>query len=131
MISTWKTYIPDTEYLKKEFLPSSKDAPFIQRVKMIIYYHMEDDQFDVSILAQKTHISNSQLNRKLNSLIGQTAGNLIRKTRMEYAARLLTNRQGSIKNVAFAVGYKHQSHFCRSFKDWFGCTPSKYLKQSS
>ncbi|MDY0083172.1 MAG: helix-turn-helix transcriptional regulator [Ignavibacteriaceae bacterium] len=81
------------------------------------------------MLASNSAISVSQVNRKLNALIGQPAGHLIRSLRMEKAAQMLNNKEASIKEVAYSVGYSDQSNFARSFKKYFGKTPGEFISE--
>lgn len=109
------------------FITYSRKELFLQKVKKIIDANITNEQFGVNMLAQKVHLSVSQLNRKLKNLNGQSAGQFIRSTRMNYAITLLENDSLTIGEIAYQVGYLNQTHFCRSFKRKFGCTPSQYL----
>jgi len=39
--------------------------------------------------------------------------------------------EDTVKSVAYEVGYKQVSHFSRDFKQHFGITPSKVLKENT
>ena len=85
--------------------------------------------FCVEYLAGKMHLSVSQLNRRLNALLGLPAGQLIRNLRLCYSSILLARNTGTIGEIAYQSGFCDQAHFCRSFKKLYGCTPSYYQKQ--
>lgn len=106
----------------------SRNNIFLQEVKTIIQNNLGNEQFGVEEIATKMHLSISQLNRKLNKIIHQPAGQLIRDMRMKYAAQLLISNAASVGDIAYEVGYVNPSHFCRSFKRHFGCAPSAYFK---
>ena len=108
---------------------SSSSDLFLRKVENSIQRNLENERFDVPQLARMVHLSVSQLNRRLNSLINNSAGSLIRERRLQHAAWLLANGVGSIGDIAYQVGYKDQAHFCRSFKRKFGCSPSGYMKR--
>ena len=120
-----QTYIPTSLPLR------SRKAIFLQNVKEVILQNMDNQHFDVAQLARKVFLSTSQLNRRLNALIGCSAGQLIRDIRMRHAANLLLNASMSIGNVAFEVGYINQANFCRCFKQWAGCSPRAFSKRRS
>lgn len=101
---------------------------FLSKVRSIILDNIENEQFDARLLATQVHLSISQLNRRLNQLVDCPAGTLIRQVRLHYAAELLTSNTLSVGTVAFRVGFANQASFCRSFKQHFGCTPSRYGK---
>ncbi len=44
--------------------------------------------------------------------------------RMEEARRLLSEEELSVKEAAYFVGYRSQSHFAQAFKRHFGSNPS-------
>lgn len=106
----------------------SREDFFLQKVKKIIQENISNEQFNVSLLATKVYLSVSQLNRRLNALDQESAGRLIRKIRMEYAVKLLSKNAQSIADIAYQVGFINQAHFCRSFKQEFGCPPTTYIK---
>ena len=106
----------------------SVDQEFLQKTIQIIEAHFEDEQFSVEKLAEKVNMSVSQLNRKLNALVDQPAGQLIRALRLQRAADLLKQNSGSISEICYLVGFSDQAYFSRSFKKQFGCTPSEYKK---
>lgn len=105
-----------------------EEAYFLQKVKQVIKDNISNSQFDISMLAQSVDLSISQLNRRLKSIMDCPPGLLIRKMRMEYATFLLLNNVASIGEIATEIGYNNTANFCRSFKQYFGCSPSKYIK---
>jgi AraC-like DNA-binding protein len=54
------------------------DREFLQRVVAAIEADMAEEHFNAEALAREVAMSVSQLNRKLNALIGQPAGQMIR-----------------------------------------------------
>ena len=60
---------------------------------------------------------------------GSTVYGYLINYRMEIARGLLKNTELPIAEVAFRVGYEHQSHFATAFKRKFGVTPLSYREQ--
>jgi DNA-binding response OmpR family regulator len=104
------------------------DQEFLEKVFNTIKNHLEDPQFGVTALAREIGMSVSQLNRKLNGLINQSAGKLIRSTKLDYAAQLLKSGAGNISEIAYRVGFSDTPSFSHSFKEKFGYPPSEHLK---
>lgn len=104
------------------------DKEFLKKVFILIKDHLEDNQFSVQKLADEMAMSVSQLNRKLNALINQSAGKLIRSTKLDYAAKLLEKNAGNITEIGYRIGFSDLPSFTNSFKDKFGVSPSEYLK---
>lgn len=49
--------------------------------------------------------------------------------KMEMACQLLTNSNDTIENIAEQLGYLNTDHFRKTFKKYFGVTPSGYRKR--
>jgi signal transduction histidine kinase/CheY-like chemotaxis protein len=104
----------------------SVDQVFLEKIIQKIENHYGDYQFSVEQLAENVNMSISQLNRKLNALIGQPAGQLIRSLRLQRAADLLKQNAGSVSEICFNLGFNDHAYFSRAFKKQFGCSPSAY-----
>jgi len=110
---------------------NSVDQEFLGKVLGCIEDHMSDPLFGVDSLAEEVGMSVSHLNRKLNALIDQPGGQLIRSLRMQRAQELLEKNAGNISEIAYEIGYSNPTHFTRSFKKQFGYSPSEFKKRLS
>jgi AraC-like DNA-binding protein len=108
--------------------PISEDEVFLERIIRIIEANIEEKSITPDSLASEANMSVSQLNRKLNALIGQPSGRLIRELRLQRAVHLLENKSGTIAQVCYQLGYNDQAYFSRAFKKQYGCSPGKYIK---
>ncbi|MBK7631828.1 MAG: response regulator [Ignavibacteriales bacterium] len=106
----------------------SVDQEFLQRVIQTIEMHFEEEQFNVEKLSTEMNMSVSQLNRKLNALVDQPPGQLIRSLRLQRAADLLKQNAGTVAEICYKVGFNDQAYFSRAFKKQFNCSPSEYKK---
>lgn len=100
------------------------EMDFVTRVQRFIDDHLDDQQFGADQLAALMTLSRSQLHRKLKGLLGKSAGELIRTTRMEHAHQLLAGKSSSVAEVAYMVGFSTPSAFAYSFSQRFGYPPS-------
>jgi AraC-like DNA-binding protein len=73
-------------------------------------------------------MSVSQLNRKLNALIEQPAGQLMRSLRLQRAADLLKQKAGTVSEICYQLDFNDPAYFSRAFKKQFGCSPSEFVK---
>ncbi len=132
-----KNLIHQRELLRKRFSNStiirpsevsaiSADQSFLKKTLKIIEANFHDENFSVDQLAGKINMSVSQLNRKLNALIDQPAGQLIRSLRLQRAADLLKQNAGNVSEICYNLGFNDQAYFSRAFKKQFGQTPSEY-----
>ena len=83
-----------------------------------------------SSLAERANLSLQRLARLTKRLLGLTPGQLMTKTRIAVATRLLIESPDSIADIALASGFYDQSAFTRSFKVATGVTPSEFRKQT-
>ena len=103
--------------------------PFIEKLYAFLDKQIRDTKMNVDDLADTMAMSRSTLNRKLKSILGMSANELIRKYRLKKAAQLL--KQGcSITEVIVAVGFDSQSYFSTMFKEYSGITPSEYQRST-
>jgi len=134
-----KNLIYQREQLRKRFARStfikpsevsavSADRQFLEKTIKTIENHFEDEKFSIDKLAEEVNMSISQLNRKLNALVAQPAGQLMRSLRLQRAADLLKQNTGSIAEICYKVGFNNQGYFTRTFKKQFGISPSEYKK---
>lgn len=100
----------------------------MQEVIDTILDNLDNNKFEVPVLAQKVYLSVSQLNRRLKKLVNASPGQLIRDIRLQIAADLLAKDAASVGVIAFNVGYQNHTHFCRSFKRRYRCSPSEYAR---
>ena len=99
---------------------SGKD--FAQIITFI--YKNIDQPLDLESIAENVGISLSTLKRLFLEVTGSSAGSFIRKLRMERAFRSLKNKEESVIEIALSHGFEDHSAFSRSFKKYFGYSPS-------
>jgi AraC-like DNA-binding protein len=92
----------------------------------IIDEHLDDSNLNVEKLAMKAAVSHRTLNRKLSSLIGLSANELIKQYRLKRSVEFLKSGH-NISETAYSVGFETHSHFTTSFKSFFGVTPTEYV----
>ena len=83
----------------------------------------------VDEIAAEVGLSAYQLNRRLKDLLGITARQLLTKTRIDVASRLLRNTAMPIGQIAQQSGYCDQSAFARQFHRSTGLTPRQYRRR--
>jgi AraC-like DNA-binding protein len=77
-------------------------------------------------MADDMAVSRSFLLKKINALVGEPPSELIKRTRLNKAAKLIENNSGNISEIALEVGYNNPSYFAEAFKKQFGVAPSQY-----
>lgn len=109
---------------------ASVDQQFLEKAIQHIKDNIENTSFSVEQLADKMCLSPSQLHRKLQALIDQAPGQLIRNIRLQRAADLIKKNASTLTDICFQTGFNDQTYFSRAFKNQFGCSPSAYKKDN-
>lgn len=106
------------------------DQKFLQKAAAIINEHISDASFGVEMLANDMAVSRSLLLKKIEALIGEPPNELIKRTRLNKAAKLIESKFGNISEIALEVGFNNPSYFAECFKKQFGFSPSQYHRNS-
>jgi AraC-like DNA-binding protein len=75
-------------------------------------------------IARAVGMSESKLKRTFKARFGVTVFDYGLECRMRYALEMLRCKRMSVGQVAYAVGYRHQTSFASAFHDFFGFRPS-------
>ena len=82
--------------------------------------------YDAKELAKLCALSTRQLQRNFIRDLKRSPQDWLNEQRIEAARRLLLSG-GPVKRVAFELGFKQVSHFCRQFKFYNHVTPSQFV----
>lgn len=110
----------------KELAFSCQDEKFLEQLQKTLDHHLTDPDFSTEEFAMAMNLSRMQLYRKLKALTGYTATEFIRTQRLKLALHTLKNKNLTISEVAYAVGFNDPSYFTKCFKKQFGSAPSEY-----
>ncbi len=115
---------PEQENLK------SADELFIEKAKKIVERNISDYNFSVNQFALEMDFSRFHLNRKIQALCGLSTSRFVLDIKLRKAAQLLNSKKDNVSQIALYVGFDNFSYFSRCFKEKFGCSPSKYNKNT-
>ena len=108
---------------------TSADELFIEKVISIIEKNLQNHKFTSEVLASELNMSNSSLYRKLKGLTNSSSAEFIRSIRIKRAAQFLADKEKTITEIAYEVGFNDVKHFRTVFQKHFTCTPSEYRKK--
>jgi len=95
------------------------------RRKAFLEENARKANYNATELAKLSCVSLRQLQRYFKEDFGCSPSEWLAEKRVVDARALLMEAE-SVKEVAYQVGFKQPSHFCREFKRWFGTTPSEF-----
>lgn len=79
----------------------------------------------LALVAEALGLSSQRLSRGLEGE-GHTFLRLLDEVRLRDSHRLLRNSNLSLKQIAYQVGFRHQSAFNKACERWFGMGPGRY-----
>lgn len=99
---------------------------WLNQVREYLHAHFTEE-IALAELARAAGVHLGHLTRAFRQHFHCTIGEYVRQLRVQHACRLLTNpyETGSLAQIAQALGFADQSHFCRTFKRITGLTPTE------
>ena len=141
LLTTIQNLIRNREMLRNNFcgnqqqedkvqkvMVKSSDEKLLEKIMAIISKNIENSSLSVEMLAREVGMSRVHLHRKTKELTNQSTRDLIRNTRLQQAANLLSNKNINISEVAFAVGFSSLATFSTAFREFYGVPPSTYME---
>lgn len=101
--------------------------PLLQEVQQLISASLADGTPDVANIAEQLRMSTRVLQRQLRER-DTNFSKMLDSTREELATSYIKNRQISLTEIAFLLGFSEQSAFNRAFKRWTRKSPTQYRK---
>jgi len=112
--------------------PRPRLDPRIEKVLAYLRLHYPDRRVTrLEALAAIAEVTPTHLSRLMRKSTGEGVVSHTRRLRIARAAELLAMREGSLAEVARAVGYRHQSDFSRDFHRVMGVSPSHFARRPS
>lgn len=105
--------------------PAERDA----RLRKIFEIIESGSLCSIGDLALEFRLSPSYLQHLFKARTGSRLGRRLVEQRLHRAARLLLQGNMSVKEVAYAVGYKHPPSFVRAFERFFERAPGHYRRE--
>ncbi|MDQ6469197.1 helix-turn-helix transcriptional regulator [Flavobacterium sp. LHD-80] len=122
------TIINEEENTKTIVELSACDYLKILEVENILKTQFKEKHTLASIAAQ-VGLNNFKIKKHFKLVFNTTVFNYLTQVRMEYAKKLITEKELPICVVSEELGYKNQHHFTVAFKKTFGYLPSKLKNQ--
>jgi AraC family transcriptional regulator len=79
-------------------------------------------------LAKEVNVHPVHLSREFPKYFHTNLGDYLRLVKVQRAMVLLGNEERLLTEIAFECGFADQSHFIRSFRNYYGMTPLRYRR---
>ena len=123
-----KQFFGDKTTLSKESV-SDVDKGFVDRFRELIEENLADSELSVEDLGGKMGLSRVQLYRKIKALTNYSPNELVRIARLKKAASLLASSEKTIAEITYEVCFTSPSYFTKCYKEYFGESPTDFLKR--
>jgi len=107
------------------------DKEFINQITAIIQENIEDESFDVDVLAREMGVSRTKLFGRIKTIAGTTPNSLIQDMRLKRAADyLLNNPEMNVADISYQLCFNSPRYFNKCFKEAFGVAPMHFKKEN-
>lgn len=113
-------------YEKTCDLPTIKKKKDGQNFRILQYIEKNYKSITLQELSEHFHYSPQHMSHRLKQLTGMSFTEYLLQKRMKGASELLINTNIKIKSISEDVGYQNQEHFIRTFRKYYGTSPSTY-----
>ncbi|OCT15638.1 hypothetical protein A8709_16375 [Paenibacillus pectinilyticus] len=104
----------------------TRSSKIAQSAKDYIEGHYMDSELQLDQIAQQVFINPSYLRAVFKKEIGMTVTDYVTHVRMHRARELLGKGNIRLADIAEQIGVSDPSYFSKSFKKFFGYSPSEY-----
>lgn len=117
------------EELDAKGYSDSIESAFLEKVYEMIQENVINPDFSIEYLTEDLGMSKSQLYRKLKSLTGMSAKELLIHMRLQKAELLLKSSNLNVSEVAYKTGFSTPSYFTRLFHRTYEMSPTEYRQR--
>lgn len=121
----WQEYIVCPQTGAATYPLTSSEQAALYRARDILT-HQYADTPTIPQLSKLVALNEYRLKQGFRELFGKTIHEFSRELKMANAKSLLENRELTISQIAYEVGYLNVSHFTRAFRKEYGQNPSNF-----
>ena len=107
------------------YLDTLDKEKFVEKTKIFILRHLPTGKATEEQIAQEFHMSKRKFQRTLKNH-NVTYRDILNDTRQIIAKYYLKDKQSSLSEIAFILGYSSTSSFSRAFSGWTGTSPKRF-----
>ena len=105
------------------------DEKLMEKALESVKKNIGNPEYSIGDLSLDVGMSKTQLNRKIQSIVGMTPLQFIRSVRLKRAAQLLKTTTCSVNEIADLTGFNTIKYFNLHFKEEFGMTPTQFREK--
>ncbi|MDH6342756.1 signal transduction histidine kinase/ligand-binding sensor domain-containing protein/DNA-binding response OmpR family regulator [Parabacteroides sp. PFB2-12] len=117
-----------------QMVEESRDEKFINKALSVVQENYKNPSYESAEFVKSMGVSKSLLNKKLQTLTGQSLGQFIRNYRLNVARELIEvnriTKKMNISEIAYEVGFNDPKYFTRCFVKRFNVTPTELMEHT-
>lgn len=114
----------NVHFIPEADLSSNDEGLVIAQIKSYVQNHYKEASLDAA--AKQVHLNANYLSYLFKQKTGQNFTDYLIKVKMENALMLLLDARYRTYEISEMVGYSNAKNFTRTFKSYYGKTPSEY-----
>ena len=119
-IKTGKLDVQESDSLGK------LDKELLIKIQNLVHEHYTSTDFSIEFICENIGMSRSTFFKKYKDLTGATINDYIKLVRLNKAVELLKNKDVSVSDISYRIGYQSRSHFSSVFKNEFKVSPREF-----
>lgn len=123
---------PNAPNIKSDIFKIIETANFslLEKMSTIFKNQLHKPDFNLEKLNISLNMSKAQSYRKIKSITGLAPNQLIQEFRLHKALKALNNKDKTVAEIAYDMGFNSPTYFTRVFKKRFKLLPTSYMKNS-
>ncbi|WP_168927735.1 hybrid sensor histidine kinase/response regulator transcription factor [Chitinophaga terrae (ex Kim and Jung 2007)] len=122
-------FLNEVTLRKNDSKVSGQYKQFVERCIEIVEANLDNDDFNIKILAREIGMSHSSVYKKIRLVSGESLRGFVRFVRLRKAAELMINTSLNVNEIGFQVGINDVKFFRAQFNKVFGMNPSEYIRR--
>lgn len=122
-------FAKDPGFKPEKLTTSNSDQKFLSKVIELIEINIKVSNYTIDDIIVELGYSRSVFFKKMKSVSGYPPKEFVRIIKMKKAAEYLRDPGASVSEVSYNVGFNDPDYFRKSFKNFFGETPTSYQKK--
>lgn len=110
-------------------LKNTADDKFLQKATESVLRNISEVDFGVLELSRDIGISRVHLHRKLKAIANVSPNEFIRNIRLNKSGELLLQREFTISEICYKVGFNSPAYFSSCFKNYFQMSPTEFIEK--
>ncbi|MCU6709964.1 AraC family transcriptional regulator [Paenibacillus sp. J5C_2022] len=89
------------------------------------------EPLSVKEVSKRSGWTHEHFTRVFTSVMGMSPKHMLLEKRLRRAEDMMLRGLGTIKQIAYRVGFRDEHHFSRTYKKWRGITATEYIQRCS